>query len=65
MGVTWYLANDMQFYLISPLLVYPLWRWGKYGVLWIVMLTLGSLGGTIDIFITGGYNPTSMLTRLE
>ena len=25
MGVTWYLAFDMQWFIISPLIVYPLW----------------------------------------
>ncbi|GIY74671.1 nose resistant to fluoxetine protein 6 [Caerostris extrusa] len=30
-GWSWYLANDMQFYLISPLFLYPLWRWPRVG----------------------------------
>ncbi|GIY64968.1 nose resistant to fluoxetine protein 6 [Caerostris darwini] len=31
MGWSWYLANDMQFYVISPLLLISLWRWPKIG----------------------------------
>ncbi|KAF8796918.1 nose resistant to fluoxetine protein 6-like [Argiope bruennichi] len=31
MGWSWYLANDMQFYIISPLLLVTLWRWPKIG----------------------------------
>ncbi|CAL1277761.1 unnamed protein product [Larinioides sclopetarius] len=31
MGWSWYLANDMQFYIISPLLLVTLWRWPKVG----------------------------------
>ncbi|CAG7728020.1 unnamed protein product [Allacma fusca] len=29
---SWYLANDMQFFLLSPLLIYPLWRFKLIGV---------------------------------
>ncbi|XP_055947829.1 nose resistant to fluoxetine protein 6-like [Argiope bruennichi] len=28
---SWYLANDMQFYVISPLFLISLWRWPKIG----------------------------------
>ena len=30
MGVTWYLAFDMQWFLVSPLVVYPMWL-AKFG----------------------------------
>ena len=38
MGVTWYMANDMQFYVISPLIIYPLWRCRRWmtGILYIL-----------------------------
>jgi len=65
MGVTWYLANDMQFYLISPLLIYPLWRWGIHGVIWIALVTLASLGINIYVFISGHHNPTIFPLRQE
>ena len=28
---SWYLSNDMQFFVISPLIVYPLWKLDKVG----------------------------------
>jgi peptidoglycan/LPS O-acetylase OafA/YrhL len=28
-NITWYLNVDFQLFLITPLLVYPLWRWRK------------------------------------
>ena len=32
---SWYLACDMQMFWISPLFIYPLWRWKKTGIAWI------------------------------
>ena len=44
MPATWYLANDMQFFLISPLLLYPLWKSPLFGLsatfLWLVVATV-------------------------
>ena len=31
LGQTWYLANDMQFFLIAPPIIYITWRWKKIG----------------------------------
>ena len=31
LGVTWYLANDMQFFLIAPPIIYMTWRSKKIG----------------------------------
>ena len=31
LGQTWYLANDMQFYILAPLLIYPLKKMPKVG----------------------------------
>lgn len=32
LGQTWYLANDMQFFFISPPIIYILWRWKRIGL---------------------------------
>ncbi|XP_037077460.1 nose resistant to fluoxetine protein 6-like [Pollicipes pollicipes] len=37
-GQTWYLANDMQMFIFSPLVLLPLHHWPKLGQLWIIFL---------------------------
>jgi len=34
MNQAWYLAVDMQLFILSPLFVYPLWRWKRAGLAW-------------------------------
>ena len=33
LGQTWYLANDMQMFLIAPPIIYITWRWKKIGLI--------------------------------
>ena len=49
LGQTWYLANDMQFYILSPFIMYPIWKRPKYGVMGAVTIyaLLTILIGTI------------------
>ncbi len=53
MGWAWYLANDMQFYVISPLLLIPLYHWLPIGVLSVGLVLFSSFGATG--FIAGYY----------
>lgn len=34
-GPTWYLSVDMQLFILSPLIIYPLWRW-RYKFIWTI-----------------------------
>lgn len=52
MKETWFLACDMQYYLISPLLVYPIWRWGTIGLAPVVALMSASLVANVHTFAT-------------
>jgi peptidoglycan/LPS O-acetylase OafA/YrhL len=50
MGVTWYMANDMQFYILSPLFILPLWKNFKIGILWWSAVMVG-MTGVIGYFV--------------
>ena len=63
MGQTWYLACEFQMYLISPLLVYPLWRWKKSGAIWVIFVIIASLAATVAIYIIEDLPPTDIYTR--
>ena len=63
MGETWYLAVDMQLFLLSPLFVYPLWRWKVVGLTLLALATLGSLASNFAIHAIYNLPPTLMPTR--
>ena len=53
MSWSWYLANDMQFFVISPLIIIPLFVWFPGGVIASGILLLASF--FVTGFITGFY----------
>nr|CAD7571669.1 unnamed protein product [Timema californicum] len=40
---SWWLAADMQLFLLSPLILYPLWKWPRYGRIQLLALLLVSV----------------------
>ena len=64
MQQTWYLAVDMQLFLVSPLFVYSLWRWKKMGLALLVIITLVSLASDFIVYASMHLQPTMMPTRL-
>lgn len=63
MGETWYLSCDMQMFLVSPLLIWPLWRWRRAGVAWVLINIIGFTGGIMAIYIIWDLPATSFGTR--
>merc|ERR1712117_950726 len=43
LGQTWYLGNDMQFFIISPLIIWPIWKFPKIGL---------SIAGSLTVAFT-------------
>ena len=63
MGESWYLAAEMQMFLFSPILIWPLWKWKKTGFLFILFNIAVFTGGIIIIFILWNLPATVFLTR--
>lgn len=43
MGHTWYLSTDFQLYILAPIFVYPLWKFGKRILVTLPILCLASV----------------------
>lgn len=63
MAQTWYLAVDMQLFIVAPLFVYLLFRWPFAGMLAIITALLGTLGANFAVFASYDLQPTIMFTR--
>lgn len=50
LGHSWYLAVDMQLYIISPLIIYPLWKWGRKLLIPIITLIFASMATVYIMF---------------
>ncbi|XP_054763497.2 nose resistant to fluoxetine protein 6-like [Lytechinus pictus] len=57
MGWAWYLACDMQFYLMSPLIITLLYRKKHLGIGLILCLTTASIASAVGISWNYGVNP--------
>jgi peptidoglycan/LPS O-acetylase OafA/YrhL len=63
MTVTWYLACDMQMFILSPLLIWPLWRWRRAGLAWVILNIVAFTCGLIVTYATNDLPPTLIGTR--
>ncbi|XP_039962162.1 nose resistant to fluoxetine protein 6 [Bactrocera neohumeralis] len=48
---SWYLAVDTQLYVLSPLILIPLWKWGKKALAPIILLGVLCMAGTFATFM--------------
>ncbi|XP_055842813.1 nose resistant to fluoxetine protein 6-like [Episyrphus balteatus] len=57
---TWYLAVDFQLYVLSPLLLIPMWKWGKKFVPVLVIMCITAIGCVMAVYISKEF--TSLIT---
>jgi peptidoglycan/LPS O-acetylase OafA/YrhL len=63
MNPTWYLAVDMQLFFVSPLLIYPLWRWRKWGLAWLAFVALACHAFIFYVYVRDDLPPSYVATR--
>lgn len=59
---SWYLSVDFQMFLLSPLLIYPAWRWGWKKYLWTFPLWINL--SQACIFVTSYKYDLTVVRRL-
>ncbi|XP_035714450.1 nose resistant to fluoxetine protein 6 [Folsomia candida] len=63
-GEAWYLADDMQFYIISPLFLLPLYHWEMIGVIILAIFTVLSTISPILLVHYYDTAPTTIGTKV-
>ncbi|XP_039491805.1 nose resistant to fluoxetine protein 6 [Drosophila santomea] len=53
---TWYLAIDMQLYIIAPILLIVVYKWGKKGASAVLLLLLGLAAYLFSIIVINNYS---------
>lgn len=53
---TWYLAIDMQLYVIAPILLLVVYKWGKKGAALVLLLMLGLAAYLFSIMVINDYS---------
>lgn len=60
---TWYLAVDMQLFVVAPLIIYPIWRWKKWGLAWLAFIALLCQASIFYVYAKYDLSPTTWATR--
>lgn len=63
MEQTWYLALDMQLFILSPLFIYLLWRRKSIGLALLAFVFVATIGANFAVFAVFDLMPTVMPTR--
>lgn len=63
MEQTWYLALDMQLFIVSPIFVYLLWRNKNIGLALLCLVFIGTIAANFAVFAVFDLMPTVMPTR--
>ncbi|CAH1381071.1 unnamed protein product, partial [Tenebrio molitor] len=60
---SWYLDIDFQLYLISPVLLYPLWKYPRVCLLFLVLCVLGFAG--VSFYVAWVYKLSALRTNFH
>jgi peptidoglycan/LPS O-acetylase OafA/YrhL len=63
MNPTWYIAVDMQLFIVSPLFIYPLWRSRKWGLAWLAAVVLACHAFIFYLYVRDDLPPNYVATR--
>ncbi|CAB3360039.1 Hypothetical predicted protein [Cloeon dipterum] len=58
---SWFLACDMHYFLLSPLIIYPLWRWPRPGKVLLFFITSLSIFVPFAVTLLGGLDAVLLL----
>ena len=65
LGQTWYLANDMQFFIIAPPITYVIWKWKRIGLAFSGLLLAASLAIPSALTYHYGWGPKGQGTSTK
>ncbi|XP_058444050.1 nose resistant to fluoxetine protein 6-like [Malaya genurostris] len=65
LGHSWYLSVDMQLFLLSPFIIYPLWRWGHRIAIAIALLIVTSMAFIFSATLKHDLRANIMFSSLE
>nr|XP_019546423.2 nose resistant to fluoxetine protein 6-like [Aedes albopictus] len=64
LGHSWYLSVDMQLFLLSPLLIYPLWKWGRKALVLVILLIATSVVYIAVMFMVYDFPGSVLITDI-
>jgi len=62
-GESWYLAVDMQLFLVTPTIVFLVWKWRRVGLAILTLVTIGSVVTPGVITSEKNLIPTNLINR--
>ncbi|XP_053681623.1 nose resistant to fluoxetine protein 6-like [Sabethes cyaneus] len=65
LGHSWYLSVDMQLFLLSPFIIYPLWRWGRPVLSVVIVLIISSVACILAVSMVHELRANILLSSLE
>lgn len=62
---SWYLSVDTQLFIIAPFIIYPLWKWVKWGRVLLVVSTVSTIAISFTYHLIYNLDPTILVFASE